>query len=168
MTFSEKLERAFNQQITLELASSYEYLALAGFFAAESLPGMARWMRLQSEEERSHALKFFDFVVDRNGVVELGAIDAPERVTGTVLAAFERALANERAVSESINRLYALVTEEQDFASIPLMDWFVNEQVEEEATVTQIIDDLRRVEDDSRALLMMDRELGARTGADEA
>jgi ferritin len=164
MAFSSTLEKAFNEQITLEFTSAYEYLAMSAWLESASLPGMAHWMRLQSEEEWSHAMKFYRFVLDRDGTVELGPIGAPKRDYDGPLAVFEQSLAHERRVTASINDLYSAATEERDYASLPLLDWFVNEQVEEEATVTQVIEDLRRSEGSPHALLMLDRELGARQG----
>jgi ferritin len=157
-----ELTAAFNDQITREFASSYQYLAMAAWLETASYPGMATWMRLQSEEEWAHAMKFYQFVLDRNEIIELNAIAAPDRDFETPLAVFRRALSAEQAVTAAINDLYALATEQRDFASLPLLDWFVNEQVEEEATVTQIIDDLTRAGTEGHALLMLDRELGAR------
>jgi ferritin len=164
MTLGKDLEKAFNDQIHLELASSYAYLGLSAWFETQSLPGMAHWMRLQSEEEHEHAMKFYRFVVDRDGAVTLGALDGPSTSFASPLDAFEHSLAHERKVTSAINALYAKATEAQDFSSLPLLGWFVNEQVEEEATVSQIIEDLRRIGDNQHALLMLDRELGARRG----
>lgn len=159
-----ELTAAFNEQITREFSSSYQYLAMAGWLEARSFPGMAHWMRLQSEEEWAHGMKFYQFVLDRSQVVELGPIPAPDVDFDSPLAVFARSLAAEEAVTAAINDLYALATELRDYASLPLLDWFVNEQVEEEATVSQVIDDLERAEGEGHALLMLDRELGARVG----
>ncbi len=163
MALPPQLADAFNEQITLEFASAYQYLSTAAWLESESLPGMAHWMRLQSEEEWAHGLRFYQFVLDRDAAVQLGDISAPQAAFASPYAAFEAALASEQTVTRSINRLYALATELQDYASLPLLDWFVNEQVEEEATVTQILDDLERAGADGHTLLMLDRELGART-----
>jgi ferritin len=157
-----KLEAAYNAQITMEYASAYAYLGMGAWLEAEGLPGMAHWMRLQSDEETEHALKFYQFVLDRGGRVELGSIDAPSSEFARPLDVFRRSLEQERAVTASINDLYALAIDARDFASVPLLDWFVNEQVEEEATVQQIIDDLERAGDAGHTILMLDRELGSR------
>ena len=159
-----ELTAAFNEQITREFSSSYQYLAMAAWLEARSFPGMAHWMRLQSEEEWAHGMKFYQFVLDRSQVVELGPIPAPDVDFDSPLAVFARSLAAEEAVTAAINDLYALATELRDYASLPLLDWFVNEQVEEEATVSQVIDDLERAGGEGHALLMLDRELGARVG----
>lgn len=157
-----ELTAAFNDQITREFSSSYHYLAMAAWLEASSYPGMAHWMRLQSEEERVHGMKFYQFVLDRNQTVDLGPIAAPDAEFDSPLAVFRRSLAAEEAITVAINDLYALATELRDYASLPLLDWFVNEQVEEEATVAQVIDDLERAGGEGHALLMLDRELGAR------
>ncbi|MFW2339471.1 MAG: ferritin [Acidimicrobiia bacterium] len=162
MAISKSLEAAYNDQINLELASSYAYLQMAAFLDEENLPGMSAWMRLQAEEERVHAMRFFDFVLEREGHVELTAIAAPGLSLSTALAAFEASLAHEQKVTAAINDLYALATDERDFASYPLLNWFVEEQIEEESTVGLIVEQLRMIGEDRTALLMLDRELGAR------
>jgi len=162
-----ELTAAFNDQITRELASSHQYLSMAAWLEARSFPGMGHWMRLQADEERVHALRFFRFVLDRNEEVSLGALPAPDGEFAAPLDVFRRSLEAEEAVTASINGLYALATELGDYASLPLLDWFVNEQVEEEASVQQIIDDLERAGREGHALLMIDRELGARVSVVE-
>ena len=167
MPISTNLETAFNEKINLELASSYAYLQMAAFLDEENLPGMSAWMRLQAEEERLHAMKFFDFVLEREGHVELNSIPAPGLSLDTALSAFEASLSHERKVTAAINNLYALATDERDFASYPLLNWFVEEQIEEEATVGLIVEQLKMIGEDRTALLMLDRELGVRRPAAE-
>lgn len=157
-----KLEAAYNAQITMEYGSAYHYLAMGAWLESEGLPGMASWMQLQADEETAHAKRFYQFVLDRGGRVNLGPIAAPDAVFEKPIDVFRRSLEQERAVTASINELYALAVDTKDFASIPLLDWFVNEQVEEEATVQQVIDDLERGGDVGHTILMIDRELGAR------
>lgn len=163
MTLDRELGIAFNEQITREFAAAYQYLAMGAWLDEQSLPGMAHWMRLQSEEEWAHAMRFYQFVLDRHGKVNLGAIEAPDADYESPMAVFEAALTGEREVSRRIHELYAMATERKDFASLPLLDWFVAEQVEEESTVSQIIDDLQRAGTEGHAILMIDRELGSRT-----
>jgi len=163
MSLDTEIGAAYNQQITREFAAAYQYLAMGAWLDERSFPGMATWMRLQAEEEWDHAMRFYQFVLDRNGSVELGPIEAPTTDFATPLAVFEAALAGEQDVTGRIHALYALAQERKDYASFPLLDWFVNEQVEEESTVTQIIDDLARADGEGHSLLMLDRELGART-----
>ena len=164
---NDKIEAALNDQLQMELQSAYVYLAMSAACEAKSLPGMASWLRIQWQEEIEHAMKFYNFIVDRDGRVELRALDAPQKDYGAPLAVFESALRNEQAVTAAINDLYDLVATEKDFASQALLDWFVTEQVEEEASIQQIIDDLERVGDQGEGLFLLDRELGRRRGADE-
>ena len=168
MAMPPELEAAYNAQITMEYGAAYSYLGMSAWFEGEGLPGMAAWMRAQSAEELTHAHRFLDFVLERDGRVELGPIPAPGLDFGTPLDVFRQSLAQEQAVTASINNIYALAVAAQDFASNPLLDWFVAEQVEEEASVQQIIDDLVRAGDAGHTILMIDRELGARGGGAEA
>jgi ferritin len=168
MGLDASLEQALNDQITLEYASAYAYTAFGAWLDAESLPGMASWMAAQAAEELTHAQKFARFVLDRGNRVRLGAITAPRDAFESPLEVFELALAHEQKVTAAINALYAAAVDAKDYASLPLLDWFVDEQVEEESTVQQIIDDLRRAGSEGHALLMIDRELGTRTTAGAA
>jgi ferritin len=164
---NDKIEAALNDQLQKELQSAYVYLAMSASCEASSLPGMASWLRTQWQEEIGHAMKFYNFIVDRDGRVELKALDAPKTDYGSALEVFEEALRNEQEVTAAINDLYQLVSQERDFASQALLDWFVTEQVEEEASVQQIIDDLTRVGDQGEGLFLLDRELGQRGGSAE-
>jgi len=164
MAMTPELEAAYNAQITMEYGAAYSYLGMGAWLEAEGLPGMAQWMRAQSGEELTHALKFYQFVLDRGGNVVLGDIPAPVIDFTTPLDVFRRSLAQEQAVTAAINDIYALALETHDFASNPILDFFVDEQVEEEATVQQIIDDLVRAGDAGHTVLMIDRELGSRVG----
>ena len=165
MSLGEKMLSALTDQITMELSASHSYLAMAGWFESQNLPGMATWMQMQSAEERAHALKFFEFVADRGSDVVLGSIEAPQSAFGSALEVFEQSLAQEKDVTKAINRLYTIANEEGEYEAIPLLTWFINEQVEEEASVDQVVEDLRRAGEDSQVLLMLDRELGARQPA---
>lgn len=164
MQLSPELTRAYNDQIQLEFESSFAYLQMGADFELRSLPGMAKWMRMQSGEEYAHAMKFIQFVLDRGAKLQLNALAAPAATPASVVATFEAALGHEQRVSKAIHGLYAKALAEQDFSSLPLLQWFVNEQVEEENTVSSILDRLRMVGDDRTGLLFLDRELGARTG----
>ena len=165
MAMTPDLEAAYNAQITREYAAAYSYLGMSAWFEAEGLPGMAQWMRAQSGEELSHALKFYQFVLDRGGEVHWGAIPAPVLDFATPLDVFRRSLAQEQEVTAAINEIYAIALEVKDFASNSILDWFVEEQVEEEASVQQIIDDLERAGDSGHTILMIDRELGTRAAS---
>lgn len=167
MALTKELEAALNDQVTLELESAHQYLALSAWLECEGLPGMAHWMRMQSAEENEHAMKFFEFLVDRSASVKLGSLATPVSEFDSVIDVFKASLAAEERVTAAINNIYEIATDARDFASYPLLDWFVNEQVEEEATVQQIIDDLTRIEGNGFAMLMLDRELGGRQEEDE-
>lgn len=151
-----------NTQIQRELESAYIYLSMAAFFDALNLPGFAQWMKVQFQEEQAHAMKFFDFVIDRGGKVTLQAINQPPVEFKSPLDVFEKALAHEEKISGHINDLYALSMKENDFASQPLLQWFIEEQVEEEKSAGEIVETLRMIKGDATALLMLDRELGQR------
>ena len=165
---SNKMEQALNDQVTAEMFSSYIYLAMAAYFEDQNFPGMAQWMRLQSDEETLHAMKFYDYIIERHGRVTLAAIDAPQSEWDSPLAAFENAFEHERYISGRINDLVTLAIEERDHATNSFLQWFVDEQVEEEANVDAVVQDLRRVADFPAGLFMLDRELGQRTAAPEA
>jgi ferritin len=157
-----KVEKAMNEQIKNELYSGYLYLSMSAYFEARNLPGFARWMRLQAEEEQEHALKFFDFVHDRGGRVVLQAIDKPPSDFGSPLAVFELTLEHERKVTGLIHDLYALAVQEKDYASQVMLQWFIDEQVEEEKNAEQTVELLKMVGDQGQPLLMLDRQLGQR------
>lgn len=160
---SKKMEKALNEQINAEAYSAYLYLAMAAYFEAENLPGLASWMRIQTQEETAHALKFFDFVNERRGRVVLKAIDQPQKEWKSPLAAFEAAFAHEQLVTGRINDLVNLAVEEKDHATGAFLQWFVNEQVEEETSVDRIVQMLKMAEKAPGAMFMIDRELGQRT-----
>jgi ferritin len=159
---NKKVQEAMNEQIKNELYSGYLYLSMSAYFEANNLPGFARWMRLQAEEEQEHALKFFDFVHDRGGRVVLQAIDQPPAEFESQLAVFELTLEHERKVTRLIHELYALALQENDYASQVMLQWFVDEQVEEEKNAEQIVETLKMVGDGGQALVMLDRQLGQR------
>lgn len=163
MKMSDQLAEKFNRQIDLELASSIAYLQMAAYFDSRSLPGMASWMRIQSEEERAHGLKFFDHVLDRGNRIALGAGEAPKTDFSSAVDAFETALAQEQRVSESISGLYAAALADGDSASFSMLQWFLEEQIEEESTVSDIVEQLKLIGNDGGALLLLDRELGQRS-----
>lgn len=168
MQIDDNVRNAFNAQTTREVQAAYNYLAMAGWFESNGYPGFARWMQLQSEEEWEHAKRMFQFVLDRGGVTALGELSAPRASFGSVLEVFQAGLDQERAVSGHIKDLYGLAVDARDFASVPLLDWFISEQIEEEASFGQIVDDVQRAGDDAQAMLILDRELGSRGGSAEA
>jgi ferritin len=159
---SPKVEEALNSQLNAELFSSYLYLSMAAYFEAHSFPGMATWMRFQTQEENMHAMKFYDFILERTGRVELTAIDTPRTEWTSPLNAFEEALQHEQLITGRINDLADLSQQEKDHATHSFLQWFINEQVEEERTAGDIVAKLELVGDDGPALLIVDGELGAR------
>lgn len=161
---SGSLQAALNSQITKELYASNLYLAMAGHFAESNLMGMAHWMRTQSEEERGHALRFFDFVLDRGGTPEIGGVDQPPAEFGAPVEVFQQALEHEKKVTASINSIYSEAVKENDYAVQVFLQWFINEQVEEEATATAMVERLRMAGSNEAALLMLDSEMKGRQG----
>ena len=157
---------AINEQINSEFEASYTYLAMAGFCEQQKFLGAAKWLRMQSEEERLHGLKLFNFVLARDGKVDLHTIEQPKVAFDSLGAVFEQALTNEQRVTTEINALYELCFKEKAFAEMTELQWFLTEQVEEEKTSTLIVETLRIIGDSSSGLLMYDRELGRRTRAE--
>lgn len=160
---SKDIQAAINDQIHHEFHSAYVYLSMSAYLEAESLKGFAHWMRVQATEEVNHAMKLFDYVNDRNGRVTLKALEQPPTEFSSVISTFEQAYAHEQKVTGMIHRLYELATRENDYATQVQLQWFINEQVEEEATASEIVDRLKIAGKDGAALLMLDRELGSRT-----
>jgi ferritin len=156
------MQDALNKQIEHEFYSSFVYLAMSAHFERSNLPGFAKWMRMQAGEEYTHAMKIFDHILDRGGAVALPAIATPPSTFEAPLAVFDQALHHERAVTKSIHDLYELAVSERDYPARVFLDWFVNEQVEEEKTAELVVEQLKMVGDDRPALLMLDRELGQR------
>jgi ferritin len=158
-----KVEAEFNNQVKHELESAYLYLAMAAWFDGEGLAGMARWMRAQTQEEVTHALRFVKHLRDRGGRVKLFGLAEPAGEWASPLAAFEAAYKHEQFITGRINLLAKLSREENDFASQGMLQWFVDEQVEEEETALAVVQKLKLVAGDGRGLLMLDNELGTRT-----
>ena len=156
---------ALNEQLKHELYSSYLYLAMSAYCDDQNLPGFAHWMRVQAEEEREHAMKFYDFILDRDGRVTLPALQQPPRDFGTPIDVFEQVLAHEQEITSLIEQLYRKARAEQDHATEIFLEWFISEQVEEEKTASDILATLRLGGDSNVALLMLDRELAGRAAA---
>lgn len=157
-----KLQDALNEQMKNEFFSAYLYMAMAGYFQSEDLPGFANWMRIQALEEMTHGEKFFHFLCDAGGRTNLLPIDGPKNDFASPLEVFEFSLNHEKFVTASIGRLMDLAVEERHHAAQIMLQWFVTEQVEEESSFSLIIRKLQRVEGDGRGLLMLDQELGQR------
>lgn len=163
---SDKMQAALNKQINVEFSSAYEYLALSAYFESLNLKGFAHWMRVQYQEERMHALKIYDFIHARNGRVALQRVEAPRAKCNSPLEAFAHAHENEKRVSAKIDELVELAAAERDHAAHSFLQWFVNEQVEEEKITYEIAQKLELLGDNKSALFLMDRELAGRA-ADE-
>jgi len=159
---SKKMEKALNGQVNAELYSAYLYLAMEAYFESENLPGFAKWMRAQTQEEVMHAMKIYDFVNERGGRVTLKAIEQPAATWKSPLAAFEAVYKHEQKVTGLINKLVDLAIRERDHAANTFLQWFVNEQVEEESSVDTVLQELKRAKGAAGAMFMIDRELGQR------
>jgi len=161
--FSDKMNAAINAQINAELYSSYLYLSMAAWFADKGLNGCENWMKIQAQEEASHAIKFFNHVTERGGRVTLESIKKPDTEWASPLAVFQATLKHEQHVTSLINDLVALAMDGKDFASQNFLQWYVSEQVEEEATAMDLCNKFEMAADSKPALLMLDKELTART-----
>lgn len=161
--FSQSLQDALNEQVKNEFYSAHVYLAMSSWFDSQSLPGFAKWMRVQYQEELTHGLKIFDFINDRDGRALVSGFDTPPAEWKSPLNVFENSYAHEQKVTAMINNLYALAVKENDYPTIVLLQWFINEQVEEEKNAKLIVDQLRMAGDNPTALLLLDREMGARS-----
>jgi ferritin len=160
------MQDAINEQINAELYSAYLYLAMSAHSAAANLPGFARWMRIQGQEELGHALRFFDQVVDRGGRPTLQAIRQPPATFTGPLDIFRQTLAHEQEVTKRIHQLYGLAATEKDYASQEMLQWFIKEQVEEERSASEVLETLKLAGEQGPALIILDRQLGARQAND--
>ena len=159
---SKKVQDAFNNQIQAEMASAYLYLSMAAYCEGKNLKGFGHWLRAQYNEEVSHAMKMFDYVIERGGQVLLQAIEAPPAEFGSPVDVFAKVLAHEEHVTARINSLYELAVAEKDYASQIFLQWFISEQVEEEGSAGEIVEKLKFAGDKGSALVWIDKELGKR------
>ncbi len=160
---NEKMEKEFNEQINKELFSAYLYLDMKSRFSEMNLQGFVNWMDVQVQEEKAHAMGMYDYVLERGGKVELLAIDKPEVEGKTPLEIFEQVLKHEEFVTSRINHLMDVADEVRDRAALSFLDWYLKEQVEEESNVGGVLATLRLIGEDKKALLMLDKDLAART-----
>ena len=160
---NEKLQEAFNEQINKEFYSEYLYLAMKVYFQELNLQGFVNWFDVQVQEEKAHAMGMYDYVLERGGKVELLAIDKPEVEGKTPLEIFEQVLKHEEFVTSRINHLMDVADEVRDRAALSFLDWYLKEQVEEESNVGGVLATLRLIGEDKKALLMLDKDLAART-----
>ncbi len=158
----EKTQAIMNEQIKNELESYYIYLSMVSYFHSENLDGMAHWMRIQAHEEMTHAMKFFDHIIDRGGKATLLDLKQLKTTWQSPLEAWEDAYDHEKFITGRIHAIVKLVREENDYTAEPLLAWFVNEQIEEEANTEKILRQMERIGDSREGLYMLDRELGAR------
>ncbi len=162
MPMKPKLVEAFNVQIQAEFQSAYTYLAMAAWFTENNLPGFAQWMRIQWQEETMHATKLFDFLHSRGESVTLRPLTAPVKKYSNPLSVFETVRKHEMAITASINALYELALKEKDLPAQIMLQWFINEQVEEEALVMEIIERLKLVGGDGPSVYLLDRQMASR------
>ena len=160
---NEKMEKAFNDQINKELYSEYLYLSMQAYFERLNLKGFVNWFTVQVQEEHAHAMGMFNYVHERGGKVELDAIDKPETDWDSPLACFEQVLEHEEYVTSRINALMDVADEVKDRAALSFLDWYLKEQVEEEANVGGVLATLRLIGNDANALLLLDKALATRT-----
>jgi ferritin len=159
---NQAVQDAINRQINSELSASYAYLAMSAHCESRNFPGCAHWLRLQSQEEHGHALRLLDFLIARNGTIELKGVPGQATEYASIAAVFEAALKQETEVSAQIDTLYELAFKEKSFAALAELNWFLTEQVEEEKIARQIVAKFKLVGDDPASLLEIDRELGSR------
>lgn len=156
------IEKALNEQITKEIYSSLLYLSMAGYYTSVNLKGFANWMFIQAKEEMDHAMKFFNYLLDRGGQTNIGKMEAPATMWKSPLDAFKAAYKHEQFITASVNTIADLAIKEKDHATNNLLQWFITEQVEEEANVDEIVNKLKMMEGFPGGLIMMDTELKAR------
>jgi len=159
---SKKMEQALNEQVNAEMYSAYLYLSMESYFKSLNLNGFAAWMRVQTQEEMMHAMKIYDFIIERGGRVLLKSIEGPQTKWDSPLAVFEAVSKHEQKVTGLVNNLVDLAIEEKDHATNSFLQWFVNEQVEEEASADEAVQQLKMMENAPGGMFMLDRELGQR------
>jgi len=162
------MQDAMNEQINKEFFSSYLYLSMAAYFEDKNLTGFAHWMRLQADEEREHAMKFYNYILDAGGQVQLKAIAAPATEWQSNLVVVEQVAEHEAKVTASIHSLYELALKEKDYAAQVMLQWFISEQVEEEKNAAELVAKVRLIEERGTAVLMLDHQLSKRSGESEA
>ncbi|VGO22996.1 ferritin [Pontiella sulfatireligans] len=159
---SEKMQEELNEQVNKEFFSAYMYLAMSAYCNKIGLPGFAHWMRMQYEEESLHVTKMYDYILDQGGTIHLKTIEEPPLEYGTPLEVFEQTLEHEQFITSYIHKLMGLAVEERDYATQTFLQWYVSEQVEEEANVNDILAPLRMVGNDKGGLMMIDQKLSVR------
>jgi ferritin len=163
---TEKMRKALNEQINAELFSAYLYMAMSADFTDKNLMGFANWMKVQAQEEMTHAMKFYDYILGRGGRADLMALEKPQSEWKTPLSAFEAAYAHEQMITGRINSLVELARSEKDPATESMLNWFVDEQVEEESNADELVQKLKMIGDDKAAAFFIDQELKQRVFVD--
>ncbi|EAX46367.1 Ferritin, Dps family protein [Thermosinus carboxydivorans Nor1] len=161
---SAKMQDALNRQIQAEFQSAYLYLAMSAYCESKNLKGFAHWLKVQYQEETGHALKILDYLLERGGTAELKAIEAPSVEFGSPAEIFEKVLAHEQHITSLIHNLYETAVAEKDLATQVFLQWFITEQVEEEASASDVLERIKMVGDRSSSILYLDKELGKREG----
>jgi ferritin len=159
---SKPIQDALNEQIKHEINSAYLYLAMSAYCESITMPGCARWLKMQWQEELEHSMKLFAYVYDRGGRVTLQAIERPQADFSSIKEVFTQVLAHEQKVTALINTLFGAAVKENDYATQIEVQWFIKEQVEEEKHVTEILDTLKIAGESGPSLIMLDRHLGSR------
>ena len=160
---TKKMAKSLNEQLNHEFYSAYLYLSMSAYCSKMDFNGAASWFLLQYHEEQQHATRFYNYLVEQDATITLKSINEPKKKFGTLLETFQQSLAHERMMTSKLNELSNKALQEKDHATYNLLQWFVNEQVEEEASVSEIISKLKLVQNDGYGLLMIDNELGKRT-----
>ena len=156
------VEAAINKQIAMEFHAAHLYLSMSAWLEEKNLPGFAKWMRIQSDEERGHAMRLYDYLIEAGGRVRLEGLDAPPTDFESPLAIVEGSLAHEKKVTTAIRKLYELAEKDKDYATQLMLQWFITEQLEEEKQAQDVIARLKMAGDSSAALLFIDSQLGSR------
>lgn len=162
-TLSKRMEDALNSQLNRELYSAYLYMSMAAFFESQNFEGMANWMKVQSNEEMTHAMRFYNYILNRNGRVILTPIEGPQTEWGSPLHVFENSYQHEREITKFIYNLVDLSLEEKDHTTNVFLDWFITEQAEEEMSVSRVVEKIKLMKDAPGAMFMLDAELAKRT-----
>lgn len=160
---NKKLELELNKQVNAELYSAYLYLSMSAFLSTINLSGFSNWMKVQFEEEQFHAMKLYQYILDRGGNIELDVIEKPKAEWKDILDVFKDVYAHEQKVTSLINNLVDVAMQEKDHATVNMLQWFIAEQVEEEASVSEVLDQLILIDGKGSGLFMLDREAKQRT-----
>jgi ferritin len=166
MKFNKKVEEILNKQVNAEFWSAFMYLSMASWFESKGLKGFANWMRVQYQEESAHALKIYDYIITRGGEAKLAQLDAVPLEWKSIMHVFEETYKHECKVTDLIHGCYNVAADERDHASTNMLQWFIDEQVEEEQNVIALIDQLKLIGDNGQAIYMLDKELATRVFVD--